>query len=54
MIPWDVIMSPTLLAAITEWRDPRWAEAGAPYPGMVKAAEAWHAGAPLRVLALVD
>lgn len=48
MIPLDVILAPTLLAALKLWRDPKWAEIGAPYPGLRKAADAWRSGAPLR------
>ena len=52
--PLDVILSPTASAAVTEWRKPKWRDAGAPFPGIVKALRAWREGAVLRKLKAED
>ena len=49
MIPFDVVLAPSLLAAVRLWKDPQWAENTiAPYPGLKEAAALWHAGADFR------
>jgi hypothetical protein len=48
MIPLDVVLAPSLLAAVRLWKDPQWAEMGAPYPGLRAAASLWHGGADFR------
>ena len=48
MLPLDAMLAPTAAAAVAEWKKPKWAEAGAPYPGLAAAWRAWRAAAPLR------
>ena len=54
MIPLDVILAPNLLTAMLEWRKPKWADAGAPWPGLQKAADAWRSGEILRKIKRED
>ena len=50
MIPFEILLAPSLLDATRLWKAPQggWAEMGAPYPGLRAAASLWHAGADFR------
>jgi hypothetical protein len=50
MFPLDAMQAPTFAECLEIWKDPKWAEAGAPFPGEAKALEAWNLAAPLRDL----
>jgi hypothetical protein len=49
--PLEVLLAPSLLEALREWRKPCWVGSCAPYPGSFRlVADAWYQGAPLRAL----
>jgi len=41
-IPLDVIFCDSIITAVAEWRKPKWADAGCPFPGIRVVVDAWR------------